>query len=125
MVRKQPQAYASYNIMARKALIGGVPIILLITTFGVMLITGFIGVVSFGFKVGMILPVLLAIGLFIVRVRCMDNSRAMDMVQWDVRALWGRLRCRSSVTSFTSINHHKVKRKAHALEWFKNNTDIR
>ncbi|MGF1872003.1 conjugal transfer protein traD [Photobacterium indicum] len=120
---KQPlQAYASYNVMARKALIGGVPIILLVATMGVMLITGFAGVLWLGFGLGMIIPSVLALGLFIVRVRCMDNSRAMDALQWELKGVWGRIRCRSSVTSFTSTNNATAKRKAHALEWFKNNT---
>jgi type IV secretion system protein VirB3 len=113
------QKYASYNVLARKALICGVPILTLISFIIGMLFTGVIGVVTLGLIKGLITPLILAGGLFVIRVKCMDDSRAMEGVVWDMKGALTRLVCRSTVTSFTSTNDSKSKRKEDIHEFYK------
>ena len=116
---KGQQRYASYNVLARKALIFGVPIIALVSFLVAILFTGVIGVSWLGFPRGIILPLILAGLLFTVRVMCMDDSRAMEGVLWDFKGALTRLLCRSTVTSFTSTNDSKAKRREQIHEFYK------
>ncbi len=113
------QKYASYNVLARKALICGIPIITLISFLVAMLFTGVLGIMWLGLLKGIITPLLFGMGLFIIRVKCMDDSRAMEGVVWDLKGGMTRLVCRSNVTSFTSTNECKIKRKKDIHEFYK------
>jgi type IV secretory pathway VirB3-like protein len=119
MVNRKLQKYASYNVLARKALIYGVPIIPLVTLLIAILFTGFIGITSLGFTRGIIVPLILTGLLFFVRVISLDDSRAIESIIWDFKAAMTRLICRSSVTSFTSIDDSKEKRRALINEFYK------
>lgn len=121
-MRKEIQEYASYNVLARKPLIAGVPIITLLIFLCLILITGFGGILLFGIGKGLIIPIILGVLLFSVRIKCMDDSRAMEGVWWDVKGAISRLICQSSVTSFTSTNDSLKRRKEYVREWIKNNT---
>ena len=114
--------YLTYNVLARKPLIWGVPVITLVTFLCLMLLTGFAGIATLGIMKGMIFPTLLALILFFIRLVCIDNSRAMESLWWDIKGTLFRLRCQSSVVSFTSTDNSLKKRKEHIIEWFKNNT---
>ncbi len=121
-MRKEIQEYASYNVLARKPLIAGVPIITLLIFLCLILTTGFGGILLFGIGKGLIIPIILGVLLFSVRIKCMDDSRAMEGVWWDVKGAISRLICQSSVTSFTSTNDSLKRRKEYVREWIKNNT---
>lgn len=116
------QEYASYNVLARKPLIGGVPIIMLLVFLCLILITGGAGILLFGPGVGLIIPAILSALLFCIRIMCMDNSRAVDGVWWDIKGALTRVICQSTVTSFTSTNDSQKWRRENVREWFKNNT---
>ena len=116
------QEYASYNVLARKPLIAGVPIIMLLVFLCLILITGGAGILMFGPRVGLIIPTILSVLLFFIRIRCMDNSRAMDEIWWDIRGGLTRLICQSSVASFTSTNDSQKRRRENVRDWLKNNT---
>ena len=116
------QEYASYNVLARKPLIAGVPIIMLLVFLCLILITGGAGLLLFGPSIGLIIPAILSVLLFCIRIMCMDNSRAMDGVWWNIKGALTRLICQSSVTSFTSTNDSQKGRRENVREWFKNNT---
>nr|WP_017111676.1 VirB3 family type IV secretion system protein [Vibrio tasmaniensis] len=120
-MREEIQEYASYNVLARKPLIAGVPIITLLIFLCLILITGFGGILLLGIGKGLIVPIILALLLFCIRIKCMDDSRAMEGVWWDVKGAMTRLTCQSSVTSFTSTNDSPKRRKEHVREWIKNN----
>ncbi|UJF17257.1 conjugal transfer protein traD [Vibrio sp. SS-MA-C1-2] len=102
--------YASYNVLARKALIAGVPILTLLTFLCFMLITGFGGMMLFGFAKGLIIPSLLAMLLFFIRIKCIDDSRAMEGLKWDINSLFYRMLCRSSVISFSATDETNKQR---------------
>lgn len=112
------QKYASYNVLARKALIYGVPIITLVLFIALILLTGIVGILWLGLIKGIIAPLLLTGILFVIRIMCMDDSRAMESVVWDLKGIMTRLICRSNVTSFTSINDCKTKRREHIHEFY-------
>lgn len=113
------QRYASYNVLARKALVFGVPIIALISFLVAILFTAVIGVSWLGFPRGVIIPLILVGLLFTIRVMCMADSRAMEGVIWDFKGSITRLLCRSNVTSFTSTNDSKKKRRERIHEFYK------
>jgi type IV secretion system protein VirB3 len=108
-------------VLARKALIFGVPIVTLLLFLGLILLTAVVGVMSMGFLKGIIIPILLAAGLFSIRVICMDDSRAIEAVTWDLKGAMTRLVCRSSITSFTSVDESIKKRKEVISEFYKIN----
>ncbi|MGL4666591.1 MAG: hypothetical protein ACRCWR_01520 [Saezia sp.] len=120
---KQTQEYASYNVLARKPLIAGVPIITLLVFLCLMLVTGFGGIILLGVGAGLVFPTILAFALFCVRIACMDDSRAMDGVWWNVKGALTRVQCNSLITSFTSTDHSAIRRKQHVRDWFKNNSN--
>ncbi len=113
------QNYASYNVLARKALIAGVPIVTLLILLGLILLTAVLGVSALGLLRGIIIPLLLGGVLFSVRVMCMDDSRAMEAVLWDFKGAITRLQCRSNVTSFSSVDESLKKRKEQINEFYK------
>ena len=114
------QKYASYNALARKALVMGIPIITLLIFASLMMGTGFGGVMLFGLK-GLITPLALCIVLLFIKVKCESDSRAMESVFWDIKGALYRLRCKASVISFNSLDNTPKRRKGHVREWFKNN----
>ena len=114
--------YLTYNVLARKPLIWGVPVITLVALLCLMLLTGFAGVATLGMTKGLIFPALLTILLFFIRIVCIDNSRAMESLWWDIKGTLFRLRCQSSIVSFTSTDDSIKKRRQNVIEWFKNNT---
>ena len=118
------QEYASYNALARKALIAGVPVITLLIFLCLIFITGFVGIFLAGIKIGLILPVILAVILFCIKVACTDNSRAMEGVFWDFKGAITRVICKSSITSYSSHDNSPKKRRKNVTDWFKNNNNV-
>lgn len=121
MHSEEREQYASYNSLARKPLMLGIPIIPLIMGALLMLITGWIGLSFFGVK-GLVFPAFIALGLLYIRIRSMEDSRAIDDMKWEAKGFLTRLRCQSNTISFSSIDNHPFRRKQHVSEWFKNNT---
>ncbi|WP_321273661.1 conjugal transfer protein TraD [uncultured Vibrio sp.] len=121
MHSEEREQYASYNSLARKPLMLGIPIIPLIMGALLMLITGWIGLSFFGVK-GLVFPAFIALGLLYIRIRSMEDSRAIDDMKWEAKGFLTRLRCQSNTISFTSIDNHPFRRKQHVSEWLKNNT---
>ncbi len=115
------QEYASYNALARQSLMFGVPIITLMIFLLLMLLSGFGGVAMFG-ALGLIPVGVLFAGLFVIRIKCMSNTRAMEEVRWELKGAWLRLRCRASVVSFTAFHGPITRRKHHVREWFKHHS---
>ncbi|MBS0044845.1 hypothetical protein KFE26_21495 [Shewanella sp. M16] len=119
----EKQKYASYNVMARKGLMFGIPIITLVIFVCLIMITGFGGIVLFDLK-GLIMPLILIVILFGIRFQCESDSRAMEAVWWDLKGVFYRVRCKSNVTSFTSSPvDSPSRRKENVREWLKNNTN--
>ena len=118
-MRNNIQEYASYNVLARKALIFGVPVVTLFLFIVAMLITGVFGIALLGAVKGMVIPLILGATVFVIRVKCMDDSRAMEGVAWDLKGALTRIKCRSNVTSFTSTNDSLAKRKEDIREFYK------
>lgn len=121
MQDEERDQYASYNSLARKPLMFGMPIIPLIIGMLTMLPTGWLGLSFFGVK-GLVFPAFIALGLLYIRVRSEEDSRAIDEMKWEAKGFLTRLRCQSNTISFTSIDNHPFRRKQHVSEWFKNNT---
>lgn len=121
-MKEEIQEYASYNVLARKALIGGVPIITLLIFLCLILVTGFGGLYFFDVKKGLFIPCILGVVLFLIRLKCMDDSTALDRIPWDIKALFNRLMCGSNVISLTSTDNSINRRRENVREWIKNNT---
>lgn len=113
--------YASYNSLARKPLVMGIPIIVLVLGCALMLITAVLGGLVFGIK-GLVIPSLILLGLIYVRIRCEKDSRAAEDIKWELKAFLTRIQCQSNTISYTSIDNNPIRRKKHVSEWFKNNT---
>jgi len=113
-----PKQYASYNVLARKALIAGVPIISLLIMLMLILVTSVLGVMWFGLAKAFIIPILLGLLLFGIRIKCMEDSRAMEDVLWDAKGAMSRVVCRSNVTSFTSYHTCPKARRAQINDFF-------
>ncbi len=112
--------YASYNSLARKPLMLGIPVIpLVLGTLG-MLFSGWGGLIIFGIE-GLLFPAFIALGLLYIRIRSMGDSRAIDDMKWQAKGFLTRLRCQSNTSSFTSFDNHPARRKQYVSEWFKNN----
>jgi low affinity Fe/Cu permease len=115
------QKYAGYNVLARKALMAGIPILTLIIFLCLITVTAIGGLLIFGDERTLIIPTILSFMLFAVKVACTDDSRAMDKLAWDIRGMFYRLRCQSKIVSFTSTDTSEKRRKKNVHEWFKNN----
>jgi len=114
------QLYASYNVLARKALVFGVPIITLVILLILTLVTAALGIITLGFFKGIIAPIICVGTLFVIRVMCMDDSRAMEDVYWNARGLLSRLKCRSNVISYSSDDGTVTRRRETINDFFKN-----
>lgn len=122
-VTSELQKYASYNVLSRKALIWGIPTITLIVFLILMLITATLGIILYGIYNGIIIPFLLSILLFMIRIKCMDDSRAIDGIMWDIKGIFIRIACHSNVISLTSFDIRDKKRKELIYDFYKINTD--
>lgn len=125
MEETETQEYASYNVLARKPLIMGVPIITLVVFLLLILATGFGGMLLFGFAKGLVIPTLLIVTLLFIRLQCKTDSRAMESMWWDAKAAVSRLICQSEVTSFTSTDDSTIRRRARINEWYKNYSNLK
>jgi len=102
----------------------GLPIIPLLIMSSLILLTVFFGLKFYGLY-SLIVPLILILILFILRIKCMDDSRALSFLVWDFKGLLYRLRSGSSVVSFTSTVSNEKRRKEHVCDWFKDNTTSR
>lgn len=118
---EEKSKYNSFNVLARKALIAGIPIYTLLIGISLAFVTGFGGVYFFGLN-GLVFPSIIALILLGIRLKCENDSRAMESFWWDIKGAFYRLRCQSSVLSFTSIDSSPSRRNSNVREWFKNNT---
>jgi type IV secretion system protein VirB3 len=119
MESEKLEKFATYNGLARVALMYGIPIIPLISLCIAALFTGVIGIMLVGVIKGLVLPIICMAMLFGIRVMCLDDSRAIEALTWDIKGALTRVICRSTVTSYTSINETKSKRKDVIREFYK------
>jgi hypothetical protein len=119
------QKYAGYNVLARKALMAGIPILTLILFLCLITVSVVVGLLVFGDVRTLIIPTILIFMLFAVKVACTDDSRAMDKLGWDIKGMFYRIRCQSKIVSFTSTDASESRRKNNVREWFKNNSTNR
>lgn len=122
---EEKDEYASYNAMRREPLIFGIPIIPLIMLLCLALMSAAFGFIFLGVLKGMIVPSIILLILFITRIKCMDDSRAMRSFYWDLKGALYRLASRSVIISFTSISNSEKRRKENVLDWFKHNPDTK
>ncbi len=112
------QEYASYNVLARRPLMLGVPIIPLLVLLMLMAASFFAGIYWLG-RAGLVFPLFFAGVLFAVRLMCMENSRAIESLKWDSKGALSRLRCQSSVVSLSSTDDTQKRRKAYVSQFLK------
>lgn len=116
--------YCTYNGLARSALVFGIPIPALIACLLLALVTGFLGFSILGLK-GLVFPVLVLGVIFVLRIKCQKDSRALEVLKWDFLGLLIRVINKSKVISFGSIEPNGKRRKKDVAEWFKNNPDFK
>ena len=116
------QQYASYNVLARRPLMFGLPIIPLLILLIAMVASFFAGIFWLGL-VGLVFPVFFAGVLFTLRLMCMEDSRAIESLKWDFRGGLSRLLCRSSIVSLSSTNDTQQRRKAYVSQFLKDHSN--
>lgn len=114
--------YQSFNSLAREPLMLGVPVIVLLLCGSGILITGFVGLMALGVK-GLIFPLIIVAFLIYLRIKTEEDSRAIEDIKWDIKGLFYRIKSRSRIVSFSSLDETPIRRKKDVAEWFKNNTD--
>lgn len=123
MTEEEKTKFATYNGMARNALIFGVPTMTLVTLLFCTLLSLFGGIFLFGAG-GVVLPLLSITLIFVVKFKCESNSRAIDELMWDIKGGFLRILCHSTIVSFSSCEDTPLKRKINVQKFFKNHPDL-
>ncbi|GIU48876.1 hypothetical protein TUM4438_31250 [Shewanella sairae] len=114
--------YASYNMLARKPLMFGVPLLTLIAiAFGVVVSTGAGMLFLESIPLILITPITLICILFGLRILCENDSRAMDNLAWVVKGFALRLKVKSTVCSISPQLDAPELKKEKIHDFFKHN----
>lgn len=104
-IEHEDDEYLSYNGLSRKALFIGIPLIPFFIFFFLMVLTGYFGVQKFGVGKGLIAPFLFSIPLIYMRIKCANDSTALDKIYWEFKGLLLRLKTgRLTLSILATIN---------------------
>lgn len=115
---KEPDVYLSYNMLARKPLVGGVPLMLGLAMLIAIVITVFIAVLAESILLATI-PFVLLISLFVIKFLCEDDSRAVDKMKWTVKGVLLRLQHQSMVINISPQLTSSKKRSERINDFYK------
>ena len=116
------QEFASYNVLARRPLMLGVPIIPLLVLL-IAIVVSFFGGVFFLGLIGLIFPLFFSGVLLALRVASMEDSRVIESIKWDCRGALSRLRCQSSVVSLSSSDDSQERRRTYVRRFLKDHSN--
>ncbi|WHP52923.1 MULTISPECIES: VirB3 family type IV secretion system protein [Vibrio harveyi group] len=111
--------YATYNSLTRKALVGGVPLMILVGFSFAIIISLVVGFSILPTSGALVVPIILCVCLFGIKVMCEENSNAMDNVSWVIKGALLRLKSKSIVCSISPQADSDAKRKVKINEFFK------
>ncbi|WP_050799218.1 hypothetical protein [Vibrio ichthyoenteri] len=117
-MEKEQDEYLSYNMLARKPLVGGVPLMLGLLMLILIVFTTFIAV-FLGSILFATIPFSLAISLFVIKFLCEDDSRAVDKIKWTMKGLALRLVHHSMTIQVSPQLTSKKKRSERINDFFK------
>lgn len=88
MEEEKLKEYLTYNALEREALVWGVPVYWFAVIFFLITIGTFLLVLIFGWKVGVVWAVFLAIVFIVVRILCELDSKAMKRYEKCMKRVW-------------------------------------
>ncbi|EPN0316290.1 VirB3 family type IV secretion system protein [Vibrio vulnificus] len=116
---QEKKEYASYNSLTRKALVFGVPLLILVGFLFAIVVSFVLGIAFLPTSWAFVVPAILAGCLFIIKMMCEQNSNAMDNMVWVIRGLLLRFKSQSVVFSVSPYADSESKRKVKINEFFK------
>ena len=116
---EEKQEYASFNVLSRKPLVGGVPIMILVGFSFAMLGSAVLGFIFLPTKIAFIIPAILLFGLVVIKFMCEEKSNAMDDLQWTIKGALMRLQQQSIIFSVSPHANSENMRKEKIHEFFK------
>ena len=116
---EEKQEYASFNVLSRKPLVMGVPIMILVGFSFAILGSAVFGFILFPIKVAFIIPAILLFGLVVIKFMCEEKSNAMDDLQWTIKGALMRLEQKSIIFSVSPHSDSESMRKEKIHEFFK------
>lgn len=94
--------YATYNGLNRPAMVMGVPLMLLLFSGFVAVFGGFGAIYLFGAK-GLIVPSVLFLFLFIVRLFCDSDPNALRVLHLQFKGFLLKVKHQDIITGFSSV----------------------
>ncbi|ENO8530929.1 VirB3 family type IV secretion system protein [Escherichia coli] len=94
--------YATYNGLNRPAMVMGVPLLLLLAVGFIAVFCGFAAIYFWG-GVGLIIPALCFLFLFIVRLFCDSDPNALRVLRLQLKGFMLKLKHQDTVTGFSSV----------------------
>ncbi|TLS73427.1 hypothetical protein [Photobacterium damselae] len=114
----EKEQFFSYNMLARKPLVGGVPLMLGLSLLVAIVLTAFIAVIAGSILIGTI-PFTLIICLFVIKFICEDDSTAVDKMQWVAKGFLLRLKHKSMYLTISPELSSCKKRSERINDFFK------
>ena len=102
--------YASYNGLNRVALVMGIPLMPFLFGAFLSVFLGFPALMMWGI-VGILIPAVVFLGLFILKLLCEDDPNAIDVIRWKIKGYFLRVRLGGKVMSFHSLRDNKEEKK--------------
>ncbi|MCD9492627.1 hypothetical protein GLP30_17110 [Photobacterium phosphoreum] len=110
-MQKETTPYLSYNALARKSLVWGVPLLLGLALLALIIITTFISV-WIGSLLFATIPLSLIMLIFAIKFISETDSMAVDKTKWFLKGLMIRVKYRSLhliITSRTNSDNKKER----------------
>jgi type IV secretion system protein VirB3 len=110
--------YLSYNVLARKALYRGVPFMLGLIIFILIILSSFLAL-ALSSKLLIIIPASLILLLFVIKVISENDSLAVDKLKWSIKGLILRIKQRSFILNISPKLTSDKKRTERISDFFK------
>ena len=102
--------YASYNGLNRVALVMGIPLMPFLIGAFLAVFLGFPALMMWG-VVGILIPAVIFLGLFVLKLLCEDDPNAIDVIQWKIKGYFLKFRIGGKIMSFHSLRDNKEEKK--------------
>jgi len=99
-------AYFTYNGLNRPAMAAGVPLMLLLSCGFIAVFFGFLAVYFIG-AFGLIVPALIGMFLFAVRIMCENDPNALRVIKLSLKGMLLKLKHGDLITGFDSGRYDK------------------
>lgn len=104
--------YLSYNALSRKPLVFGIPVLTLVGFSFAIILSSIIGLIALPIQLALIIPAILCMVLFGIKLMCEEKSNAMDDLVWSLKGALLRFKQQSIVISVSShADSERIKRE--------------